>query len=74
MESNTPYQHRHFQDFGISLNTGAETIEPMTTEKPLGGHIANNFKFNEHLKDNEKSLIRSLTSRVNALAKIYKIS
>ena len=70
----TPYQHRHFQDFGISLNTGEEIIEPIATEKLLGGHITNNFSFNEHLKDNEKSLIRSLTSRVNALAKISKIS
>jgi hypothetical protein len=51
----TPYQHWHFQDFGISLNTGAETIEPVATEKLLGGHITSNFSFNEHMKDNEKS-------------------
>ena len=70
----TPYQHRQHQDFNITLNTGAEIIEPIYTEKLLGGYITNDFKFNEHLKDNEKSLFRSLTSRVNALEKVCKVS
>ena len=48
----TPYQHKRYQDFGITLNTGAETIMPSYTEKLLGGFITNDFKFNEHLKDN----------------------
>ena len=55
----TPFQH--YQDFGITLNTGTETILPTYTEKLLGGFITNDFKFIEHLKDNEKSAFRSLT-------------
>ena len=70
----TPYQHKHHQDFGITLNTGAETIQPTYSEKLLGGFITNQFKFNEHLKDDVQSAFRSLTSRVNALAKISNIS
>ena len=70
----TPYQHKYYQDFGITLNTDTEIILPTYTEKLLGGCITNDFKFNEHLKDNEKSAFRSLTSRVNALAKISYIS
>ena len=58
----TPYQHKHHQDYGITLNTGAEIIEPSYSEKLLGGMITNYFKFNEHLKDNEQSIFRSLTS------------
>ena len=70
----TPYQHRQHQDYGITLNTGAEIILPSYKEKLLGGFITNDFKFNEHLKDNEQSAFRSLTSRVNALAKISKLA
>ena len=70
----TPYQHSQHQNFGITLNTGSEIIEPIYTEKLLGGHITNDFKFNEHLKENEQSVFRSLTSRVNALSKISKVS
>ena len=36
-------QHKHHQDFGISLNTGAETILPTYSEKLLGGFITNDF-------------------------------
>ena len=70
----TPHQHNQHQNFGITLNTGAEIFDPIYSEKLLGGHITNDFKFNEHLKDNGKSAIRSLTSRVNALEKICKVS
>ena len=70
----SPYHHKHNQDYGITLNTGAETIEPSYSEKLLGGIITNEIKFNEHLKNNEQSVFRSLTSRVNALAKISKFS
>ena len=70
----TPYQHKHFEDFGIILNTGTEAIEPIYSEKLLGGHIINDFKFNEHLKDNDNSAFKSLTSCVNALAKISSVA
>ena len=70
----TPHQHIQHQNFGITLNTGTEIIEPIYSEKLLGGNITNDFKFNEHLKENENSVFRSLTSRVNALSKISRVS
>jgi hypothetical protein len=70
----TPYQHYQNGDYGIYLNTGDEVIQPIRSEKLLGGQISNDFTFNEHLKENEMSVFRSLTSRVNALAKVSQIS
>ena len=70
----TPYQHRNHHDFGITLNTGTEIIQPTYTEKLLGVYITNDFRFNEHLKENENSAFKSLTSRVNALAKIAQLA
>ena len=70
----TSQKHRVHGDFGITLDTGNEIIEPIFTEKLLGGHITNDFKWNEHIRDNEKSLFRQLTSRINALSKISKTS
>ena len=66
----TSTQHRKYGDFGISLDTGNEIIEPVTNEKLLGCHVANNFKFNNHIRDNEKSMSNVLTSRMNALRKV----
>ena len=70
----TPHQHKLHGDYGLTLNTGAEVIEPIYSEKLLGAYITNDFKFNEHLKNNEKSAFNSLTSRVNALARISKLA
>ena len=43
---------------------------PQEHEKLLGCQISSNFTWNEHLKDNEFSLHRQITSRINALRKI----
>ena len=58
------------QHFGIKLDTGQEEIEPTEHEKLLGAHISNDFKWNNHLRDNEKSPFKFLTSRINGLSKI----
>ena len=70
----TSNQHKKHQNYNITLDTGTEIIEPITSEKLLGGFISNDFKWNEHVRNNEKSLFRILTSRVNALSKISKVS
>ena len=46
----TSIQHRKYEDFGINLDTGHEVIEPVSHEKLLGCHVANNFKFNNHVR------------------------
>ena len=70
----TEQKHRRHLDFGITLNTGAVVIKPVSCEKLLGGYVSNDFKWNQHLRDNEKSLFRILTSRINALSKMSKVS
>ena len=67
-------QHKKNENFGIKLDTGKEVIEPVENEKLLGVHISNNFKWNNHIRDNSTSLFKLLTSRVNALAKISHIA
>ena len=54
------HRHRKFGDFGISLNTGNETILPQESEHLLGATLSNNFMWNLHLRDGEKSLLKTL--------------
>ena len=67
-------KHRKHGDFGITLNTGAEIVEPISHEKLLGANISNNFLWNLHIRDDDKSMFRSLTSKINALFKISQFA
>ena len=66
--------HSKHGNYGITLNTGAEIIEPVSSEKLLGGFISNDYTWNIHIRDSDKSLFRTLVSRINALSKISKFS
>ena len=70
----TDKKHRRYGDFDITLNTGSEIIEPISSEKLLGGFISHDLKWNNHIKDNEKSMFKRLTSRINALGKMAKVA
>ena len=63
-------KHKAHGNFGVVLNTGSETILPQDFEKLLGCSISSNLQWNQHLRDDEFSLNRQLTSRINALKKI----
>ena len=63
-------QHRLHGNYGVELDTGNEIILPQEHERLLGCEISNNFSWKEHLQDNEYSLQRQMTSRINALKKI----
>ena len=67
-------KHRAHQDYGITLDTGSEIIKPQKYETILGGIISNDLKWSEHLRDNEKSLLKCLNTRLYALAKISHIA
>ena len=67
-------RHKKYQDYGITLDTRAETIEPVQNEKLLGANITNDFKWNNHIRDNDKSMFRILTSKLNALYKISRVA
>ena len=67
-------KHSIHQDFGIYLDTGTEIIFPQSEEKLLGALVSNCLNWNNHIRDNSKSLIAALTSRVNALSKVCEFS
>ena len=54
----------------VQLRAGEHIITPTPAEKLLGCNI-HDVEWGEHIQNNEQSLIRQLTSRVNAL---YKLS
>ena len=68
------HKHRKYNNFGITLNTGNEIIEPAHSEVLLGATISNNFTWNEHIRDGEKSMMKSLGKRNTALGRISNIS
>ena len=63
-------KHKKLGNFGITLDTGREIIEPVDCERLLGAQVSNDFTWNDHVRNNDKSMFKILTSRVNALRKI----
>ena len=57
-------------NFGITLNTGNEIIEPSQHEKMLGCIISSDYTWNNHIRDDEFSMQRLIISRINALKKV----
>ena len=66
--------HKTHRNYGITLNTGAEIIKPQDNEKLLGGFISNDLTWKENIRDNAKSLLNMITTRINALSKISRIN
>ena len=67
-------QHKIHGDFGISLNTGNEIIQPTCNEKLLGAIISNDMEWSMHIRDHKESLQRNLSTRLNALTKVCMIA
>ena len=67
-------KHATHQDFGIYLDTGSEIILPRSEERLLGAMVSNSLSWNNHIRDTKKSLISTLTSRVNALSKLCQFT
>jgi hypothetical protein len=57
----------------VELRTATESIKPSIHEKLLGCWVQDDFKWSDHLRDNEESLIRSLTTRLSALKKVGRL-
>ena len=62
--------HTWHNNFGITLNTGSEIIEPTEEERLLGANITNDFLWKHHLRDGKKSVISMLKTKNNALSVI----
>ena len=58
----------------LSLNTGQEIIRTTECEQLLGGFIAQNLKWTNHILLNKKSLVKQLGTRLNALKKISRVA
>ena len=54
----------------VNINTGTVTVKPVETEKLLGLNIHQSLKWKEHVISNKKSMIKTLTTRLNALKKL----
>ena len=67
-------KHKKHNNFGISLDTGSEVIEPISEERLLGGTVSSNLKWNCLIRDSKQSLTSVLTSRINALSKVTRSS
>ena len=65
-------KHRKNGNFGISLDTGNEVIEPIEAEVLLGATLSNNFTWNSHIRDGERALVLTLNSKNIALKKISR--
>ena len=56
----------------VKIETGTVTIKPDTTEKLLGFQIHETLKFQEHCRDNRKSIFNKLIPRMNALKRLSR--
>ena len=68
----TRQKHRQL-NLSIRINTPTEDIEPIKSEKLLGVFIQNDLKWNNYILHNEKSLIKQLSTRLNALRIISNV-
>ena len=64
----------HLNANSITLDTGQEMIRTTECENLLGGCISQNLKWTNHILLNEKSLVKQVGTRLNALRKISKVA
>ena len=54
----------------VTLQAGDHTITPTHKERLLGCVVSDNMKWRQHVLEDDQSMIRQLTSRINGLSKI----
>ena len=69
----TTKQRHRLLDITVKIDTPTEAIEPIKSEKLLGVYIQNDLKWNDYIINNEKSLIKQLTSRLSGLKIISSV-
>ena len=70
----TTAQMRKSQNLSLSVEIGSVKQKTSQVERLLGLQVHENLKFREHLQDNEKSLLKSLNKRLNALKQIKRVT
>ena len=70
----TTKQKQRIINIDIKINTTTEEIKPVKSEKLLGIFIQDDLKWGEYIQNNDKSLIKQLTSRLNAFRIISRVA
>ena len=70
----TTQQKQRIITTDIKINTPVEDIKPIRSEKLLGIYIQDDLKWNEYILNNDKSLLKQLSSRLSALKLISGIA
>ena len=70
----TTKQKHRILTIDTKIDTPIQVIKPIKTEKLLGIFIQDDLKWSEYIQNNEKSLLKQLTSRLNALRIISRIA
>ena len=70
----TTKQKQRIMNIDVQITTQNEEIKPIKTEKLLGIQIQDDMKWTEYIQNNDKSLLKQLTSRLNALKMISSIA
>ena len=63
----TTKQKQRILNIDIQISTPNEEIRPIKSERLLGIYIQDDLKWSEYIQNHDKSLIKQLTSRLNAL-------
>ena len=70
----TTRQKHRILDIDIQINTATDEIKPIKSEKLLGVFIQDDLKWTEYILNNEKSLLKQLSTRLNAMKMISSIA
>ena len=70
----TTKQRQRLVNINVKINTPIEEINPIKSEKLLGIWIQDDLKWTEYIQNNDKSLIKQLTSRLSALKMVSGVA
>ena len=70
----TSSRRRITTNVDVVLSTGASRIEPSQSEKLLGIRVDHNLKWSKYILHDEKSLIKTLQTRYNALKIVCRVA
>ena len=70
----TTSQFRRLNNLNLTVLFGNDQQTGSKVERLLGLYLHQNMKFSEHIRDNEKSLLKSLNTRLNTLKQTKKFA
>ena len=58
----------------VEIRTTSEIIKPSFHERLLGCWVQNDLKWSDHVRDNDESLVKALTTRLSAIKKVASLT